>query len=142
MPLENVDRKQRFITVRLKGARDQRRVPVTDGGRTGTLVHPHLLRHTLGCGVHETTGNIKVAQEILGYSHQSTTADLYLRVDQHAMVAALVAAKSRTERATKQHSWSSTKAAQYAFDYDDETAIKDRNRESVLAVTFSRCEFC
>ena len=69
----------------------------------------------------ETTGNIKVAQEILGHSHLSTTADLYLRVDQHAMVTALVAAKSSTERAKKQHSWPSVKAAQYAFDYDDET---------------------
>ena len=37
------------------------------------------------------------------------------------MVTALVAAKSSTERATKQHSWPSAKAAQYAFDYDDET---------------------
>jgi hypothetical protein len=36
------------------------------------------------------------------------------------MVTALAAAKSSTERATKQHSWPSTKA-QYAFDYDDET---------------------
>ena len=168
MELEDVDRKRRFITVRLKGARDQHRVPVTDdfwpiyeeylrterraapdvhavwiasrkgqgkplryasfesalryiGRRAGISVHPHLFRHTLAQGVLETTGNIKVAQEILGHSHLSTTADLYLRVDQHAMVTALAAAKSSTERATKQHSWPSAKAAQYAFDYDDET---------------------
>jgi integrase/recombinase XerD len=30
MELEDVDRTRRFITVRLKGARDQHRVPVTD----------------------------------------------------------------------------------------------------------------
>ena len=36
-------------------------------------------------------GNIKIAQEILGHSHLNTTADLYLRVDQHAMVTALAA---------------------------------------------------
>ena len=30
MELEDIDRKRRFITVRLKGARDQHRVPVTD----------------------------------------------------------------------------------------------------------------
>ena len=30
MELEDVDRKRRFITVQLKGARDQHRVPVTD----------------------------------------------------------------------------------------------------------------
>jgi len=34
-----------------------------------------------------------VAQEILRHSHLSTTADLYLRVDQHAMATALAAAK-------------------------------------------------
>ena len=125
-----------FITVRLKGARDQHRVPVTDdfwpiyeeylrterraspdvhavwiasrkgqgkplryasfesalryiGRKAGISVHPHLFRHTLAQGVLDTTGNIKVAQEILGHSHLSTTADLYLRVDQHAMVTAL-----------------------------------------------------
>jgi site-specific recombinase XerD len=168
MELEDIDRKRRFITVRLKGARDQHRVPVTDdfwpiyeeylrterraaadvhavwiasrkgqgkplryasfesalryiGRKAGISVHPHLFRHTLAQGVLDTTGNIKVAQEILGHSHLSTTADLYLRVDQHAMVTAVAAAKSRTERATKQHSWPSAKAAQYAFDYDDKT---------------------
>jgi integrase/recombinase XerD len=168
MQLEDIDRKRRFITVRLKGARDQHRVPVTDdfwpiydeylrterraapdvhavwiasrkgrgkplryasfesalryiGRKAGISVHPHLFRHTLAQSVLDTTGNIKVAQEILGHSHLSTTADLYLRVDQHAMVTALAAAKSSTERAKKQNSWPSVKAAQYAFDYDDET---------------------
>lgn len=79
----------------------------------------------------DTTGNIKVAQEILGHSHLSTTADLYLRVDQHAMVTALAAAKSSTGRAIKQHSWS-TKAAQYVFSYDDET-ISELERTIVRA---------
>ena len=64
---------------------------------------------------------LKVAQEILGHSHLSTTADLYLRVDQHAMVTALAAVKSSTERTPTQSSWPSAKAAHYAFDYDDET---------------------
>src|SRR6266542_712259 len=91
------------------------------GRRVGISVHPHLFRHTLAQGVLETTGNIKVAQDILGHSHLSTTADLYLRVDQHAMVTALAAAKSSAERATRQHSWPSAKAGQYAFAYDDET---------------------
>ncbi|MGO9346446.1 MAG: tyrosine-type recombinase/integrase, partial [Terriglobales bacterium] len=89
--------------------------------KAGISVHPHLFRHTLAQGVLDTTGNIKVAQEILGHSHLSTTADLYLRVDQHAMVTALAAAKSSTEQATKQHSLPSAKAAQYVFDYDDKT---------------------
>jgi integrase/recombinase XerD len=168
MTLEDIDRKRRFITVRLKGARDQHRVPVTDdfwpicekylrterraasgvhavwiasrkgqgkplryasfesalryiGQRAGISVHPHLFRHTLAQGSLETTGNIKVAQEILGHSHLSTAADLYLRVDQNEMVRALVAVKSRTERPARQHSRPAAKAAQYVFDYDDET---------------------
>jgi len=37
------------------------------------------------------------------------------------MVTALAAAKSSAERAAKQRSWPSAKAAQYAFAYDDET---------------------
>jgi hypothetical protein len=97
-----------------------RRCATSADGR-GISVHPHLFRHTLAQGVLEATGNIKVAQEILGHSHLSTTADLYLRVDQHAMVTALAAAKSSTERVKRQNSWASVKAAQYAFDYDDET---------------------
>ena len=66
--------------------------------KAGVIVHPHLFRHTLAQGVLDTTGNIKVAQEILGHAHLSTTADLYMRVDQHAMVSALAAAKTGAER--------------------------------------------
>jgi integrase/recombinase XerD len=168
MELEDVDRKRRLITVRLKGARDQHRVPVTDdfwpiyekylrnerraapdvhavwiasrkgqgkplryatfesalrliGRKAGISAHPHLFRHTLAQGVLDTTGNIKVAQEILGHSHLSTTADLYLRVDQHAMVTALERVKANTRRAKKHRSWPSVKAAQYVFEYDDKT---------------------
>jgi site-specific recombinase XerD len=168
MALEDIDRKRRFVTVRLKGARDQHRVPVTDdfwpiydeylhaerhaapdiqavwiasrkgrgkplryasfesalryiGRRAGVSVHPHLFRHTLAQGVLDTTGNIKVAQEILGHSHLSTTADLYLRVDPHAMLTALVAAHSNTKRTAEQRLRPPLKTAQYAFDYDVET---------------------
>jgi site-specific recombinase XerD len=145
MELEDVDRKRRLITVRLRGARDQHRVPVTDdfwpiyedylrnercaapdvhavwiasrkgqgkplryatfesalryiGRKASISAHPHLFRHTLAQGVLDTTGNLKVAQEILGHSHLSTTADLYLRVDQRAMVTALALAKSSAEQ--------------------------------------------
>lgn len=168
MTLDDVDRKRRTITVRLKGARDDHRVPVTDdfwplldkyleaerraskeikalwtaarkghgkplcyatfesslryiARKAGVAVHPHLFRHTLAQGVLDTTGNIKVAQEILGHAHLSTTADLYMRVDQHAMVSALAAAKSGADRTAAQRTQSSGIAAQYAFDYDDET---------------------
>jgi integrase/recombinase XerD len=168
MTLDDINRRRRTITVRLKGARDEHRVPVTDdfwpildrylsmerrassevnalwiaarkgqgkplcyatfesslryiARKAGVTVHPHLFRHTLAQGVLDTTGNIKVAQEILGHAHLSTTADLYMRVDQHAMVSALAAAKTGAERSAAQRTLPSGKAAQYAFDYDDQT---------------------
>ncbi|HEY2466440.1 MAG TPA: hypothetical protein VGI45_01195 [Terracidiphilus sp.] len=65
--------------------------------------------------------NIKVAQEILGRAQLSTIADLYMRVDQQAMVSALAAVKTGGERSVAQRTWPSGKAAQYAFDYDDQT---------------------
>jgi integrase/recombinase XerD len=168
MTMEDVDRKRHMITVRLKGARDEHRVPVSDdfwslldkylsterraprdvnalwiaarkgqgkalcyttfesslryiARKAGVVVHPHLFRHTLAQGVLDTTGNIKVAQEILGHTHLSTTADLYMRVDQHAMVNALAAVKTGAERSAGQGTWPFRKAAQYAFSYDDQT---------------------
>lgn len=171
MTLDDIDRKQRTITVRLKGARDEHRVPVTDdfwplldtylsterraskgenalwtaarkgqgkplcyatfesslryiARKAGVAVHPHLFRHTLAQGVLDTTGNIKIAQEILGHAHLSTTADLYMRVDQHAMVTALAAVKTNAERSAAQRTWPTRKAAQYAFDYDERTVAE------------------
>lgn len=168
MALDDIDRKRRTITVRLKGARDEHRVPITDdfwplldkylnaerhgsheinalwiaarkghgkplcyatfesslryiARKAGVIVHPHLFRHTLAQGVLDTTGNIKVAQEILGHAHISTTADLYMRVDQQAMVNALTAVKTGADRSVAQRTWPSGKTAQYAFDYDDQT---------------------
>lgn len=84
--------------------------------KAGVPVHPHLFRHTLAQGVLDTTGNIKVAQEILGHSHLSTTADLYMTVDQNALVTALVAVKNNTQKTAKK-----TSATQYAFAYDAQT---------------------
>jgi site-specific recombinase XerD len=166
MTLEDLDRKRHTITVRLKGARDEHRVPVTDdfwplldkylsterrssdevralwitarkgrgkplcyasfesslryiASKAGISVHPHLFRHTLAQGVLDATGNIKVAQEILGHSHLTTTTDLYMKVDQNAMVSALAQAKASSDRSTR--STPSSPATQYAFPYDDET---------------------
>jgi site-specific recombinase XerD len=163
MSLDDVDHKRHSITVRLKGARNEHRVPVTDdfwplldkylraerrttsdvnalwiasrNGRgkplryasfesslrhiarkAGVPVHPHLFRHTLAQGVLDTTGNIKVAQEILGHSHLTTTADLYMTVDQNALVTALVAVKNNTQQSVKK-----TSTTQYAFAYDAQT---------------------
>ena len=91
------------------------------GRRTGISVHPHLFRHTLAQDVLEAIGNIKVAREILGNSHLSTIADLYLRLDQHVMVTALAAAKSNAEQTTRQLPWPSVRSAPCVIDYGDET---------------------
>ncbi len=192
MALEDVDRKQRFVTVRLKGARDQHRVPVTDdfwpiyeqylrterrvgadvqavwiasrkgqgkplryatfesalryiGRRAGVIVHPHLFRHTLAQGVLETTGNIKVAQEILGHSHLSTTADLYMRVDQRAIVSALIATKVKGEQAVTKKHRSCSPAVEYVFAYDAATIAELEHTiahagSSIVAVEDSETE--
>jgi site-specific recombinase XerD len=140
MTTADVDETAGTITVYLKGARDQHRVPVTDdfwplyhryleeerwqqpdgqalwlafrrgqghplsyatfesalrylGHKLGLNVNAHMFRHTLAQGILETTGNLKVAQEILGHAHISTTADQYMHVDEAAMLNALTSVK-------------------------------------------------
>jgi integrase/recombinase XerD len=158
-----------MITVRLKGARDEHRVPITDdfwpvfdrylvherlksastpaawlglrkgigqpltyaafesslrytAQKIGLKVHAHMFRHTLAQGVLDTTGNLKVAQEILGHAHLSTTADLYMHVDHGAMVDALAAVKA-TFGQEQQPTCVPAKALpeRYAFPYDEIT---------------------
>jgi len=132
MRLCDFDRRRSAIVVRLKGARDEHRVPVTGdfwpvfdgylaeergdpstdaawvghrrgagkplrysafeaaprylGDRLGVRVTAHMFRHGLAQQVFETAG-VKVAQEILGHRHVSTTADTYAHVDQQTVVA-------------------------------------------------------
>lgn len=64
------------------------------GKKIGANVHAHLFRHTLAQALMET-GGLKVAQEILGHRHLSTTADTYARVDEAALVAAVATARQR-----------------------------------------------
>jgi integrase/recombinase XerD len=135
MRLGDLDRRSGMIVVRLKGARDEHRVPVSDDfwplfarylgeqrglgepgepawvmlrrghgrplsysafecalrhlcGKVGVRVTAHMFRHAMAQALVETSG-LKVAQEILGHAHVSTTADTYARVDEHAMVRAV-----------------------------------------------------
>jgi site-specific recombinase XerD len=166
MALSDVDERQRTITVRLKGARQDHRVPVTDdfwplfhryldaerrplagttavwvaqrrghgvplsyaafesalrllGRKVGATVRAHQFRHTVAQGILETSGNLKVAQALLGHAHLSTTADLYLTVDPRALVDAVAAVKARTDAAPDgQRQRGETPRAQYAFAYD------------------------
>ena len=90
--------------------------------KIGLKVHAHQFRHTLAQGVLETTGNLKVAQKILGHAHLSTTADLYMHVDYAAMVDAIVAAKTASDR--ERNSGGQTAVSlpeRYAFPYDEIT---------------------
>lgn len=168
MSLSDVDRKRGLIVVRLKGARDEHRVPVTDdfwpvyerylkeerrtaedcealwialrkgrgkplsyaafesslryiGGKAGVPVHPHLFRHTLAQGVLDLTGNLKVAQEILGHAHISTTADIYTRVDPVSLVTALAAVKSSFNATSDPTVPAPSEERRYVFAYDADT---------------------
>jgi len=167
MSVSDVDRKRRLIVVRLKGARDEHRVPVTDdfwpiyerylederralsngqslwvalrkgrgkpltyasfesslryiSRKAGVPVHPHLFRHTLAQGVLDLTGNLKIAQELLGHAHISTTGDLYTRVDALSLVKAVSAVKASSGSIPGPSS-SPTQAERYAFPYDADT---------------------
>jgi site-specific recombinase XerC len=90
--------------------------------KIGVKVHAHQFRHTLAQGVLDTTGNLKVAQEILGHTHLSTTADLYVHVDYAAMVNAIVAVRTAADR---ERDGGGTAAVlfpeRYAFPYDQIT---------------------
>ena len=166
MALSDVDERQQSITVRLKGARQDHRVPVTDdfwplfrrylqterhtpvpttavwvaqrrghgvplsyaafesalrllGRKVGATVRAHQFRHTVAQGILETSGNLKVAQALLGHAHLSTTADLYLTVDPRALVDAVAAVKARTDAAPRaQRQGPEIPRTHYAFAYD------------------------
>jgi hypothetical protein len=84
-------------------------------------VHPHLFRHTLAQGVLDLTGNLKIAQEILGHAHISTTADIYTRVDPVSLVTALAAVKSSFDAAPSPSLNLPAEESRYVFAYDADT---------------------
>lgn len=169
LSLSDLDRGSGSIVVRLKGARDEHRVPVTDdfwplfarylgqerglgdpadpawvafrrgrgrplcyatfesqvrelGGRVGVRVTAHMFRHALAQALVEKAG-LKVAQEVLGHAHLSTTADTYARVDEQAMVAAVCQVKDLFElEASSPLDGDPAPERGYVFDYDPSTA--------------------
>ena len=182
MALADVDETRKTITVRLKGDRDEHRVPVTDdfwplfhrylteergttpatsaawvglrrgkgkpltysafesslryiSRKTGINVHAHLFRHTVAQAVLETTGNLKVAQELLGHAQLTTTADLYMRVDERSLVAAVSAVKSGFDQRKNQADRHATDEPlvreRYAFAYDEMT-IEELDKAAAL----------
>ena len=161
----DVDERAATVLVRLKGSRDEHRVPVTEdfwplwrrylveercwaetpaawvgmrrgkgkpltyvafesalrylGARLDVNVNAHMFRHALAQALVETSG-LKVAQEVLGHRHIATTADTYCRVDQQAMVDALVRAKKWCDLDARA-SAAPNSGTGFAFAYDQMT---------------------
>lgn len=167
MSLGDLDRRRSAIVVRLKGARDEHRVPVvgefwaafdrylseergepgTDAawvglrrgrgrplgysafeaslryaaGKVGVKIRAHMFRHTVAQHVAETSG-LKVAQELLGHQHISTTADIYAHVDHAAMVQAVAGLETRLRTAGARAADSPVSDGPvYAFHYGSST---------------------
>jgi integrase/recombinase XerD len=176
LSLGDLDRRSGSIMVRLKGARDQHRVPVADdfwplfgryvseerglgdpadaawvafrkgagralcyatfesqlralSRRVGVSVTAHMFRHALAQALVDTAG-LKVAQEVLGHAHVSTTAASYARVDEQAMVRALQRVNVLADLAARRAMPTETDVGRpgavpgFAFDYDPETACE------------------
>ena len=166
MRLGDLDRRSGTIVVRLKGARDEHRVPVSDDfwpvfarylgqerglgapgdpawvmfrrghGRpltysgfeqslrhlcrnVGVHVTAHMFRHTLAQAIVDVAG-LKVAQEMLGHAHISTTADTYSHVDEQAMVAAVERVRDLFDLRAATNLGEGT-AGGYVFPYDPTT---------------------
>jgi integrase/recombinase XerD len=166
MRLGDLHRRSGTVVVRLKGSRDEHRVPVSDdfwpafarylgrarglgepedpawvmfrrgkgrplsyaafecalrtlSRRVGVRVTAHMFRHALAQAVVDVAG-LKVAQELLGHAHISTTADTYARVDEPAMVAAVERARDLFDLQAAMTS-SSGEPGGYVFPYDQAT---------------------
>jgi integrase/recombinase XerD len=167
MALADLDRRTCSVVVRLKGARDEHRVPVAEefwplfsrylveerrfgdpgapawlarggralsyatfesslrylGAKVGARVNAHMFRHTLAQVLVDSCG-LKVAQEVLGHRHLSTTADAYARVDQAALVRALEHANAAVDRAARvaaERGATADGEGGYVFGYDAAT---------------------
>lgn len=95
------------------------------GRKLGANVNAHMFRHTLAQALVDL-GHLKVAQDILGHQHLSTTADVYAQTNQRALVEALSAAKSYLEASPRgdhvqtEHPGQSL-PSRYVFAYDEIT---------------------
>jgi site-specific recombinase XerC len=106
------------------------------GRKVGATVRAHQFRHTVAQGILETSGNLKVAQALLGHAHLSTTADLYLTVDPRALVDAVAAVKTRADAAPYAHGHGAeAPRTRYAFAYD---ALTIEELERAVTATRSR----
>ncbi len=91
--------------------------------KLGVRVTAHMFRHALAQALVDTTG-LKVAQEVLGHAHISTTAGSYARVDEPAMVQALERVRNLFELSAREPPRASDAlpSDEYVFAYDPATA--------------------
>ncbi len=171
MTLTDLDERSSTITVFLKGARDEHRVPVTDdfwplfrqylaherhadpalsaawiglrkgagkplcygsfesslrysSRKIGANVNAHMFRHTVAHAI-VAQGNLKVAQDLLGHRHLTTTMDVYAHTDEQAMVRAVAAVRREFDTARTEPP--SLAGRRYVFAYDQATiaALED-----------------
>ena len=85
----------------------------------GVHVTAHMFRHALAQAVVDVAG-LKVAQEMLGHAHISTTADTYSHVDEQAMVAAVERVRDLFDLRAATNLGEGT-AGGYVFPYDPST---------------------
>lgn len=91
------------------------------GRRAGVRVTAHMFRHALAQALVDTSG-LKVAQEVLGHAHISTTARSYARVDEAAMVSALAAARGVLDASARDIADAADGVASgFVFAYDADT---------------------
>ena len=108
------------------------------GHKIGANVNAHMFRHTLAQAI-VNQGKLKVAQDLLGHQHLSTTADIYASTDQQALAEAVSAVKTQfdAELTSAQHAPSITQnhpeTHRYVFAYDETTL---QELDSVTALPF------
>jgi integrase len=109
--------------------------------KVGVTVHAHMFRHTVAQAVLETTGNLKVAQELLGHAQVTTTADLYMHVDERVLVEAVSAVKSTFDGETNHANGSAVgdplARERYVFAYDGIT-IEELEKAAVRRPLIAR----
>ncbi len=87
--------------------------------KVGVHVTAHMFRRALAQAVVDVAG-LKVAQEMLGHAHISTTADTYSHVDEQAMVAAVERVRDLFDLRAATNLGEGT-AGGYVFPYDPTT---------------------
>jgi integrase/recombinase XerD len=88
--------------------------------RVGVTVTAHMFRHAMAQALVDIAG-LKVAQEMLGHAHVSTTAGTYAHVDEGAMVSAVERVRDLFDLRAASDPTGPVSAGGYVFPYDETT---------------------